>query len=69
MIMKHGQKLKPSTEGFYACDTVNGWRILEWFESAWWHHRNVARWMPVDPMQWVGPLPARQAAPKPEFDL
>lgn len=67
--MIEGQTGRPTIEGFYACDTdVNGWRVLEWYQGAWWHHRNVARWMASDPVRWVGPLPTREK-PKATFDL
>lgn len=60
--------------GLYAARTfVNGWRILEWADGAWWYPTKVSRWMAPDPSEWVGPLPAegQKGAEIPEqvFDL
>lgn len=56
--------------GLYAAETpVNGWRILEWSDGAWWHPAKVARWCALDPLQWVGPLPITPPPAPTSYDL
>ncbi len=60
----------PKHDGLYAVEIFCGWKLLEWFSGEWWHAERVGRWSADIPAQWVGPLPAKRAANKPQaFDL
>jgi hypothetical protein len=61
---------RPDRPGLYAAEIYFGWKLLEWHDGAWWHEAKVGRWMADDPVQWVGPLPARMKnRTLVEFDL
>lgn len=62
--------MKPTQNGTYAAEVYFGWKLLEWKDGEWWHPSGVGRWTASEPVQWVGPLPARIGdKPKMEFDL
>lgn len=67
----------PATPGIYACRQYYGWRILEWFDGAWWHVGRGAKW-PIGAAgnlgeieAHIGPLPviSRDFSVKPKTEL
>lgn len=61
--------MKPTTNGTYAAEVYFGWKLLEFRDGDWWHLSLVGRWTACEPVQWVGPLPARKYQTAQEFDL
>lgn len=74
--MKHGTGTPPEN-GSYCVEIYHGWRVLDFKDGCWYYASNFPLWKAGDPVQWVGPLPARigmlapqieQASPQ-EYDL
>lgn len=59
----------PSRNGLYAVEIYHGWKLLEFKDGEWWHMDFIGRWSAGEPLQWLGPLPARRDRHKTEYDL
>lgn len=66
----------PTAPGIYAARQWYAWRILEWYDGAWWHVGRASKWPAKAAIDaHAGPLPviARDfsvpAKDIPEFDL
>ncbi len=58
----------PPENGSYCVEIYHGWRVLDYFDGRWYYQSNFPVWAAGDPVQWIGPLPARKEMTAPKIE-